>query len=532
MKSEDTRNLFLAIALSVLVMAAWQYFYAGPLYQREHQSQTQANTAAPASGAAPSAAPGAPGASIPGAASPPGGPAPSVAGTVAEVLAASPRVTIDTPSIGGSIDLKGGKFDDIILKDYRETIDPKSPNIRLFSPPGAPDAYWAETGFVSADARQDPQSRHRLDRRPPDADRRAAGDADLGQRRGPCRSSASSRSTTNTCSRSPTRSSIRAPRQRRCSPLASFCGTAGRTSPDIRCCTRGSWASSPAATRRRWPSRCRFKKSPTPRSKRTPGGCAPSRATAAGSASPTSTGAPRLFPTRPPRSRRGFQPTEPCSRWTTRPISWARRKPSRRELRSRRRPVSSLARKRSARSTIIETNLGIKKFSLMIDWGWFWMITHADVPASGCDLQGRRQFRRRNSHRHRSRQARLLPARQPVLPVDGEDEEDPAEDRGAEGTLSGRSRQAAAGADGAVQARGRQSGRRLPADGDPDPGILRPLQGHLHHHRDAARAVFRLDQGSLVAGSDQRLHPLRARPMGPDRLAGNRPFSRSLESGR
>jgi YidC/Oxa1 family membrane protein insertase len=156
MKSEDTRNLFLAIALSVLVMAAWQYFYAGPLYQREHQSQTQANTAAPVSGAAPSAAPGAPGASIPGAASPPGGPGPSVAGTVAEVLAASPRVTIDTPSIGGSIDLKGGKFDDIILKDYRETIDPKSPNIRLFSPPGAPDAYWAETGFVSTDAAKTP----------------------------------------------------------------------------------------------------------------------------------------------------------------------------------------------------------------------------------------------------------------------------------------------------------------------------------------------------------------------------------------
>ena len=47
MKSEDTRNLFLAIALSVLVMAAWQYFYAGPLYQREHQAQMQASNAAP-----------------------------------------------------------------------------------------------------------------------------------------------------------------------------------------------------------------------------------------------------------------------------------------------------------------------------------------------------------------------------------------------------------------------------------------------------------------------------------------------------
>jgi YidC/Oxa1 family membrane protein insertase len=156
MNSEDTRNLFLAIALSVLVMAAWQYFYAGPLYQREHQSQMQANNAAPKSEAEPSAAPGAPGASLPATASPPGGPAATASETVGEVLAATARVTIDTPSIGGSIDLKGGKIDDIILKDYRETIDPKSPNIRLFSPPGAPNAYWAETGFVSASGAKTP----------------------------------------------------------------------------------------------------------------------------------------------------------------------------------------------------------------------------------------------------------------------------------------------------------------------------------------------------------------------------------------
>jgi YidC/Oxa1 family membrane protein insertase len=152
MKSEDTRNLFLAIALSVLVMAAWQYFYAGPLYQREHQAQTQANqasTAPPASEAQSGANPAAPGAARPATATPPGAPAAGTAQTVSAVLAASPRVMIDTPSVGGSIDLKGGKIDDIILKDYRETIDPKSPNIRLFSPPGAPDAYWAETGFVS-----------------------------------------------------------------------------------------------------------------------------------------------------------------------------------------------------------------------------------------------------------------------------------------------------------------------------------------------------------------------------------------------
>src|SRR6202161_3569481 len=152
MKSEDTRNLFLAIALSVLVMAAWQYFYAGPLYQREHQAQTEANQANPVAPAPEAQPPGAPTASPPGApavATPPGAPAATASETVSAALAANPRVVIDTPSVGGSIDLKGGKIDDIILKDYRETVDPKSPNVRLFSPPGAPDAYWAETGFVS-----------------------------------------------------------------------------------------------------------------------------------------------------------------------------------------------------------------------------------------------------------------------------------------------------------------------------------------------------------------------------------------------
>ena len=81
MKSEDTRNLFLAIALSVLVMAAWQYFYAGPLYQREHQAQmeaNQANTAAPneaqPTGAQTALPPGAPAAATPPGRADKGGP--------------------------------------------------------------------------------------------------------------------------------------------------------------------------------------------------------------------------------------------------------------------------------------------------------------------------------------------------------------------------------------------------------------------------------------------------------------------------
>lgn len=150
MKTEDTRNLLLAIALSILVMVGWQYFYAGPAYQRQHlaqQTQTQTtNGALKPSEPAREAANGerttapAPGAAAPG--------APAVL-TVSQALTESPRVVIDTPSLGGSINLKGGKLDDLVLKDYHETIDKKSPLIRLFSPPGAPDGYWAATGFVS-----------------------------------------------------------------------------------------------------------------------------------------------------------------------------------------------------------------------------------------------------------------------------------------------------------------------------------------------------------------------------------------------
>ena len=86
---------------------------------------------------------------MPATALPAGAPGGTASETVSQVLGLSPRVAIDTPSLGGSIDLKGGKIDDLVLKDYHETISKQSPVIRLFSPPGAPDAYWAETGFVS-----------------------------------------------------------------------------------------------------------------------------------------------------------------------------------------------------------------------------------------------------------------------------------------------------------------------------------------------------------------------------------------------
>src|SRR5262249_2294322 len=75
--------------------------------------------------------------------------APSGAPTREEVVAASLRVMISTPTLNGSIDLKGARIDNLALEQYRETVDPNSPPIVLFAP-GIPDAYYAGFGWVPA----------------------------------------------------------------------------------------------------------------------------------------------------------------------------------------------------------------------------------------------------------------------------------------------------------------------------------------------------------------------------------------------
>jgi YidC/Oxa1 family membrane protein insertase len=62
-------------------------------------------------------------------------------------IAAAPRVPIETPRVAGSISLKGGRIDDVSLAQYHETIDPNSPAIVLLSPSGSPHPFYAEFGW-------------------------------------------------------------------------------------------------------------------------------------------------------------------------------------------------------------------------------------------------------------------------------------------------------------------------------------------------------------------------------------------------
>jgi YidC/Oxa1 family membrane protein insertase len=160
----DQKNTLLAIVLSVIVLVGWQYFFASPqlekqkqIQQQQAQQQTKTGPQGPQS---PSAAPTGPQSpSVPQAPNTQAQ-APNVPGTVQrptamtrdQVLAASgTRVQIETPRIRGSIALKGARIDDVSLNDYRETVDPKSPNIVLLAPSGSPVPFYAEFGWAAGD---------------------------------------------------------------------------------------------------------------------------------------------------------------------------------------------------------------------------------------------------------------------------------------------------------------------------------------------------------------------------------------------
>jgi YidC/Oxa1 family membrane protein insertase len=136
---DSKKNLYLAFTLAIAVMIAWQYFVAGPQMKKEQARQAQIThyTKAPAAIGAPSA---------------PGiyksHTAPGHLSRAQALKQDGPRIAIDTPMVDGSLSLKGARLDDLRLKTYHETIDPKSPEITLLSPKGTEYPYYADFGWV------------------------------------------------------------------------------------------------------------------------------------------------------------------------------------------------------------------------------------------------------------------------------------------------------------------------------------------------------------------------------------------------
>ena len=146
---ENNRNFILAIALSLAVLIGWQFLYMGPAQKARQQAIEAAHNAQQTQSATTEVqAPG----------GQPSSPSPAVqtpAATAAAFLsrdaaiAASPRVKIDSPALIGSINLKGGRIDDLVLRDYTVSVDPDSPKVDLLSPSGSPHPYFAFTGWLT-----------------------------------------------------------------------------------------------------------------------------------------------------------------------------------------------------------------------------------------------------------------------------------------------------------------------------------------------------------------------------------------------
>jgi YidC/Oxa1 family membrane protein insertase len=150
----DNRNTILAVILSGLVLIAWQYFYNIPQMEKQRaaqqaQAELQKNAATqPADNSSATNTPPQAGSAPAPTTAPAAGGGPVVDRDTA--IAATPRVKIETPTLIGSISLKGARIDDLSLVKYRETVDPNSPPIELFAPSNTASPYYSEFGWVPA----------------------------------------------------------------------------------------------------------------------------------------------------------------------------------------------------------------------------------------------------------------------------------------------------------------------------------------------------------------------------------------------
>lgn len=150
---ENNRNYILAIGLSVLILVVWQIIYVNPKIEAEQAAQqalieqqaaSQTAQAVDADGSIPSVT-AIGDAQLPGTEN-------TAVNQVSrqEATASGDRLKIETSQLSGSLNLKGARLDDLILKNYRQNLAEDSNNVVLLSPAGTERGYFTEIGYVGA----------------------------------------------------------------------------------------------------------------------------------------------------------------------------------------------------------------------------------------------------------------------------------------------------------------------------------------------------------------------------------------------
>jgi YidC/Oxa1 family membrane protein insertase len=131
----DQKRLFMAIAISVAILLVFQVLIAPHLPKPPAPPPQQVASHENKPGTTPQE--GSPAAGAPVA-------------TIQSVPKEVPRVPIAAPKLNGSISLLGARLDDLVLTDYRETLAPDSPHVRLLEPRSDGQPYYVQYGWTAA----------------------------------------------------------------------------------------------------------------------------------------------------------------------------------------------------------------------------------------------------------------------------------------------------------------------------------------------------------------------------------------------
>ncbi len=156
---QENRNFILAIVLTIIILFGWEYFYSAPIRTTDNQAVTDQTAeggnneiaGVPEMGMGQSEG----GGGIPGMTAPV---VKEVFSSRNEVINARSNIIIESPRLSGSISLKGLRFDDVSLNDYRETVDPGSENVKVLNPSEAFSAYFADFGWIGGGKKPDNSS--------------------------------------------------------------------------------------------------------------------------------------------------------------------------------------------------------------------------------------------------------------------------------------------------------------------------------------------------------------------------------------
>ena len=124
----DQKNLFLAIGLSIAIIVIFQFLIPSQPIQKSNIENNEIIEPATSIDEQTSA-------SI------------NIIKPKEEILSKNQRVFINTPTLKGSINLKGAILDDLALLNYKVSLDENSKNIELFLPDGTSNPYYVEIGW-------------------------------------------------------------------------------------------------------------------------------------------------------------------------------------------------------------------------------------------------------------------------------------------------------------------------------------------------------------------------------------------------